>query len=254
MATYKVQHGFVELLTPDGYNPKLKKGRARGYSSAIMHFAPARLSGYNVCPQATLGCAAACLNTAGHGGIIRKGEVTNDIQRARIARTHLFFRDRARFNDVLVEATTTHIRRARKKALTPMVRPNGTSDLPWERLTMNDGRTIFETFPDVQFYDYTKNPMRAIANAKGEHPANYSLTFSRSGLNDAACRDVLAAGGNVAVVFATHDFPSTFLGAPVIDGDADDLRPLDPRGVVVGLKAKGRAKKDTSGFVVRAAA
>jgi hypothetical protein len=254
------EHGFVELLTPDGYNPKLKKGRARGYSSAVLHLAPAKLSGYNVCAFASDGCAAACLNTAGHGGIIRAGEITNAVQLARIARTLLLIKKRSVFFRMLVTAIETHCRRARAKGLIPVVRLNGTSDLPWERMAFEHNGTllpsIYALFPDVQFYDYTKNPGRAIANTLGAHPANYSLTFSRSEVNAQQVRDVLAAGGNVAVVFNTpksRELPDVYAGHRVINGDLDDLRPLDPRGVVVGLRAKGKGRKDTSGFVVRAA-
>ena len=246
------EHGFVELLTPDGYNPKTKKGRARGYSTAILHLAPANLSGFEVCAYRTPGCSAACLNTAGHGGIIKRGETTNEVQLARIARTRLFFTDRFTFNVVLVKAIETHARRARKNGLVPVVRLNGTSDLPWERLRLNDGRTVLETFADLQFYDYTKNAKRAIANANGEHPANYHLTFSRAESNQADVNAVVAAGGNVAVVFA-KEIPDLFNGRRVVNGDLDDLRFLDPRDVYVGLKAKGRGRSDTSGFVVRAA-
>jgi hypothetical protein len=251
MATRRV-HGFQSLLTPDGYNPKLKKGRAAGYATAVMHFAPAHLGGFNVCPFATPGCTQSCLNTAGHGGIIKAGQTTNEIQLARLARKRLFFEDRATFNDLLVREVETHHRRSTKRGMVPAVRPNGTSDLPFERLRLNDGRTVLEHFPHIQFYDYTKNPKRALASARGQLPANYMLVFSRSETNEADCLEVLAAGGNVAVVFA-GPLPETYLGYPVIDGDHDDLRFKDPRGVVVGLKAKGRGKRDRSGFVVRAA-
>ena len=37
---------------------------------------------------------------------------------------------------------------------------------------------------------------------------------------------------------------------PVINGDKTDMRFKDPVGVIVGLKAKGKARKDTSGFVI----
>lgn len=257
----KSTFGFTTLLTPDGYNPKTKKGRARGYSTAIMHFAPAQIGGYEVCQYRTAGCTASCLHTAGHAGIIKRGETTNNIQTARIARKKAFFQQRAAFNDALVHHITAHIRRARKNGLTPTVRLNGTSDMPFETLKLNDGRTVLETFPDIQFYDYTKNPKRAIANAKGEHPANYHLTFSLAESNREHAGAVLAAGGNVAAVFAIcdckrackHEIPEgmTYAGRRVINGDADDLRFLDPANVYVGLKAKGLAKKDTSGFVVR---
>lgn len=244
-------YGFYELLTRGTHNPKLQKGRAAGYSSAVLHLAPSDLSGFNVCQFATAGCAASCLNTAGHGGIIRKGETSNEIQRARITRTRFMFENRFAFNAMLVESIETHIRRSRKNDLTPCVRLNGTSDLPWEKLRLNDGRTVLETFPDVQFYDYTKSARRALANARGEHPANYHLTFSRAESNGAECDAVLAAGGNVAAVFAGK-LPAEWNGTPVANGDHDDLRFLDPRGVIVGLKAKGKARRDTSGFVVAA--
>ncbi len=244
------------LFTPDGYNPKTKKGRARGFATAILHFAPAELSGYNVCQYATLGCKAACLNTAGHGGIGLDASGLNDVQRARIARTRLFFLNRFVFNVLLVRAIQTHIRRATRHGLIPVVRLNGTSDLPWESLVMNDGRTVLEMFPQIQFYDYTKHVKRALANVRGEHPANYALTFSRAESNHADADSVLAAGGNVAVVFKAkpHASPDLWAGVRVIDGDNDDLRFLDPSGVIVGLAAKGRAKKDESGFVVDPAA
>src|SRR5262245_47950657 len=251
MTTYR-EHGFVELLTPDGYNPKLKKGRARGYATAILHLAPSDLSGLNVCQFATPGCRAACLNTAGHGGIIKHGETTNEVQLARIARTNLFRFNRFMFNTLLVKAIETHIRRARKRGLIPVVRLNGTSDLPWERLRLNDGRTVLETFPEIQFYDYTKHARRAIGATMWALPANYHLTFSRAESNGDDVDAVLAAGGNVAVVFQKA-LPDVFLGRRVVNGDADDLRFLDPAGVVVGLKAKGRGRSDLSGFVVRAA-
>jgi hypothetical protein len=225
-----------------------------------MHFAPADRSGYDVCQYRSAGCTAACLNTSGHGGINLDALGLNDVQRARIARTIAYFANRFVFNIVLVRECETHIRRALKHGMTPVIRPNGTSDLPWERIKLNDGRTLFEVFPDIQFYDYTKHVKRAIDNAAGRHPANYSLTFSRSETNEADCLAVLAAGGNVAVVFkiceckraCKHEIPDglTYLGRPVVNGDHDDLRFLDPAGVVVGLKGKGFAKQDTSGFVV----
>lgn len=259
--TYR-QFGFVELFTPDGYNPKTKKGRARGYSTAILHLAPADLSGFNVCQFATAGCRAACLNTAGHGGIGLETKGTNEIQEARIARTNMFRYHRPDFNAMLVRAVETHVRRALKHGLIPVVRLNGTSDLPWEKLKVTpDGRTILEVFPEIQFYDYTKNARRAIAWANGELPANYHLTFSRAESNGADVDAVLAAGGNVAAVFkicdckraCRHEIPNglVYNGRRVINGDADDLRFLDPAHVFVGLKGKGRAKQDTSGFVIQ---
>ena len=249
-STFDTRHlGFTSLTTPPGYNPKLNKGLKRGYASLILHLAPARLSGYEVCRARTAGCTASCLNTAGHGGIVKRGDTTNEVQRARIARTKLFFQDRPTFATILIREIETHIRRARKHGLTPVVRLNGTSDLPWEVVKLRDGLTVFELFPDVTFYDYTKVVKRALRYVAGEMPANYSLTFSLAESNREDALAVLAAGGNVAAVFL-HGLPAQWAGVPVVDGDTDDLRFLDPRGCVVGLKAKGKAKRDTSGFVL----
>jgi hypothetical protein len=264
-------YGYSELLTPDGYNPKTRKGRARGYSTAILHFAPANLSGYEVCSDRSAGCTHDCLNLSGHGAIGLDVETavsltnTNEVQDARIARTHLLFRQRATFFSEMVLAISTHVRRATAHGLTPTVRLNGTSDLPWERMPFTDVdgveyASLFERFPDVQFYDYTKHPARAMLSALGALPANYVVTFSRSETNERIALDVLRNGGNVAVVFNARTahakrpadpLPATWHGFTVVDGDHDDLRFLDPTNVVVGLRAKGpRAKHDTSGFVV----
>jgi hypothetical protein len=224
-------------------NPKLMKGQAQGYLSSVLHLAPANLSGKEVCPKRTAGCTAACLNTAGRGGIMKAGETTNAIQQARIRRTKLFFENRKEFMSLLLKEITLAIKKAKKLGLTPVFRLNGTSDLSWEKYEILDGRNIFQMFPDVQFYDYTKVLGRKTGDIK-----NYHLTFSNA---DGNLNDVIAAkhaGLNIAAVFKT--VPATYMGLPVIDGDETDLRFLDPKGVIVGLKAKGKAKKDTSGFVI----
>lgn len=241
--------GFLNLLTPDGYNPKTKKGRARGYSTAILHLAPADLSGAEHCAYRSPGCTAACLNTAGHGGIIKAGETTNEVQLARIARSVLMRTNKALFKLILETEMRTHVRRATAKGLTPAFRLNGTSDLAFELYKLNDGRPVMEAFSDCAFYDYTKNPTRALAYGNGTMPANYTLVFSRSEINADDVKRVLATDANVAVVFQKY-VPDIYLGRRVINGDTDDLRHLDPRGVIVGLKAKGPGKRDQSGFVV----
>jgi hypothetical protein len=108
-----------------------------------------------------------------------------------------------------------------------------------------------ERFPAIQFYDYTKNPNRIAAYLEGKLPANYQLTFSRSEDNGPIALSILGSGGNVAIVFSSAKLPESFQGKPVVDGDESDLRFLDPRGCVVGLKAKGKARRDLSGFVVQ---
>ena len=220
-------------------NPKLMKGEKQGYLSFVLHLAPSDLSGYNTCPMASAGCRAACLNTAGRGGIFKKGESTNVIQKARIAKTRMFFEDRETFMLQLVREVKAAIRQAEKKNMIPCFRLNGTSDIRWETVSIGGHKNIMEMFPQVQFYDYTK-----LTNRRNL-PANYHLTFSRSESNEAALSTVEQ---NIAVVFDT--LPGVYLGRPVISGDDTDLRFLDPVGVVVGLKAKGKARKDTSGFTV----
>lgn len=205
--------------------------------------APHRLAGVgNLCPHASKGCVALCLGE--HSG---NAALYPAVLKSRIAKAQLLMRDRQAF----LKEMTAGIRRARATAkhqkLKLCVRLNGATDVAWERLAP----AIFADNADLQFVDYTKSPKRALEHAAGQFPANYHLTFSRSETNDDDCRRVLAAGGNVAVVFA-GPFPAEYLGYPVINGDRHDLRHLDGRGVAVALSPKGRkAKADKSGFVVR---
>lgn len=224
-------------------NPKLMKGEKKGYLSFVLHLAPADLSGKEVCPKRTAGCTAACLNTAGRGGMFKPGG-TNAIQQARLRKTKMFFEQRDAFMADLVKDIKLGIKQAEKKGMIPAFRLNGTSDLSWEKYEVADGKNVFQLFPEVQFYDYTKVLGRKVSDIK-----NYHLTFSNA---DGNLNDVLAAqkaGLNIAVVF--DKLPQKYLSWNVVDGDETDLRFLDPKAVIVGLKAKGRARKDTSGFVVK---
>jgi len=221
-------------------NPKIQKGTKLGYLSFILHLAPSDLSGKNVCPKATPGCIAACLNTAGRGGMFRKGENTNMIQKARIRKTEYFFNDRAGFMKDLKADIEKGIKFAEKQGLKPVFRLNGTSDLAFEKYDVEgNGLNIFDTFPNVQFYDYTKILGRKVKQIK-----NYHLTFSRAENNDSDCRQAVREGMNVAAVY--DQLPEGMFSA-----DETDLRFLDPKVGMIGLKAKGRAKKDYSGFVIR---
>jgi hypothetical protein len=232
-------------------NPKVLKGLKEGFNTYILHLAPASLSGFNTCPKATEGCKAACLNTAGRGGMFKKGATTNTIQEARIRKTAFFFEERAGFMEWLVADIKLAIKQSAKKGLIPVFRLNGTSDLSWEKYEIiRDGklyRNIFAAFPDVQFYDYTKVLGRKTSNIK-----NYHLTFSAADGNDNDVAKAINQGYNIATVFGikkTLPMPEEYMGLPVFNGDESDLRFLDPKGVVVGLYAKGKAKKDESGFV-----
>lgn len=225
-------------------NPKIQKGTKLGYLSYILHLAPADLSGKEVCPKRTAGCTAACLNKAGRGGMFRRGETTNIIQQARIRKTRYFFADRSGFMQDLVNDIVSAQRQAARLGLTPVIRLNGTSDLAWEKYEVLGRDNIFDLFPDIQFYDYTKVLGRKVADIP-----NYHLTFSAAESNQSDVQAAMQAGMNVAVVF--DRLPETYMGRPVFNADDTDLRFLDPKGVVLGLKAKGRAKKDTTGFVRR---
>ena len=232
-------------------NPKVLKGLKQGFNTYILHLAPANLSGYETCPKRTAGCTAACLNTAGRGGMFKKGENTNAIQKARIRKTKMFFENRVQFMADLVKDIELAIKQSAKKDLVPVFRLNGTSDLAFEKYeVVRNGvlyRNIFAAFPETQFYDYTKVLGRKVNEVK-----NYQLTFSAADGNDADVVKAIAQGYNIATVFGikkTLPMPDTYMGLPVFNGDESDLRFLDPKGVVVGLYAKGKAKKDESGFV-----
>jgi hypothetical protein len=254
----------LDKLLTIGQDAKTVKGQKKGYLTGILYLAPAQSGDVrspsgavvNVCPNASPECIALCLNTAGRG-------IFDSTQNGRKRKTRLLFADRKAFMATLRENVKRLLRIAGRNGYTPVVRLNGTSDIGWE----SESFGIMQAFPDVQFYDYTKSATRMWRYLDGRLPGNYHLTFSRSETNEADCLGVLSRGGNVAVVFSTlrHTaFPSTWNGYPVIDGDESDLRFLDGgathkgqtggahSGLVVGLRAKGRAKTHAGGFVVPA--
>lgn len=214
---------------------KTSKGEKRGYLTGILYLSPADSSGIvNVCASATPGCKASCLNTAGRGAF-------DSVQAGRLRKMKWMVSDRDSFVLQLMTDITALVKKARREGMTPCVRLNGTSDLPWL------AQRLAGAFPEVQFYDYTKHP----EPWKRTLP-NYHLTFSLSETNDNAAKQALAHGINVAVAFHVkrgQPLPAIYLGVPVIDGDLTDLRFTDQKGVIVGLRAKGRAKKDCTGFV-----
>lgn len=236
-----MKKNYRDLLTVE--NAKTIKGEELGFLTGILYLAPANESGRNTCAFASAGCAAACLFTAGRGQF-------DSVRRARMEKTAYLWSGIANFIDNLEHNIYALQRKATREKLTPCVRLNGTSDLPWENMKGNKKKSIIALFPDVQFYDYTKNPARMKKYLRGEMPANYHLTFSRSECNHDTCLEILDLGGNIAAVF--EKMPETWCRKEVISGDDHDLRFLDKVGVIVGLKAKGKAKKDLSGFVVAA--
>lgn len=241
----------IKLLTKDSANAKTAKNSiVKGIRSYILHLSPANLA-YRyigrvgtVCPKASNGCAAACLNTAGRGRF-------DSIQKARIRKTLYFVLMRDQFLAQLNSEIEKLVHKAKKDNVKLAIRLNGTSDLPWYAYKDDQGLNVFERFSDVQFYDYTK-VLRYLRES--EKYSNWHLTFSASESNDFEAMSALNARFNVAMVFS--EIPKQYSIVPkskaykTIDGDSHDLRFLDKSGgYIVALKAKGKAKTDNSGFV-----
>jgi hypothetical protein len=218
---------------------KTIKGEKIGFLTAICYLVPDA----KLCPFAqSAGCFEPCLKSAGRGAF-------NSVQKARAEKTAFFNENQRAFMLSLCADIWSHIRRAANINLIPLVRPNGTSDIPFENILIN-GQTIFQIFADCQFYDYTKHPSRNLA---GKTAGNYDLTFSFSAITPKTISIkglTNPANKRTAVVFQKQsDIPHNFRGWKVIDGDNTDVRHIEPAGVVVALYAKGKGKKDTGGFV-----
>lgn len=198
--------------------------------------------------MATPGCAAACLYTSGHGSM-------DNVKKGRINKTEFFLSDRNKFLLTLYSEIAQLEVKYKIEGGKFAVRLNGTSDISWEKFKIKDNKNIFELFPKVQFYDYTKNFLRF----KSPLPKNYRLVFSRSETNEPIALALLERGVNVAMVF--DELPKKYKGFKVINGDENDLRFLDGKGVIIGLKykkltGKGVNNKEAfeSGFAIRLAA
>jgi hypothetical protein len=212
---------------------KTVKGQKLGFYTGILYLIPDD----NLCAMAEkAGCREGCLVSAGRGAF-------TSVAAGRKRKTDLYYADPVAFVDTLAKEITLAQRRADKRGETLVIRLNGTSDIAFENKHGSNGLSLMDTFPTVQFYDYTKLPTRKV-------PANYHLTVSYSGANDKYASKVLKTRHNIAVVFRSRDLPKTFGGRVVVDGDKSDLRFLDDAGVIVGLYAKGAAKRDNSGFVI----
>ena len=238
---YKYKQPKV-LLTTD--NAKTIKGEDLGYKTLICYMSPHKQNtfGRNLCPKATAGCMASCLFTAGRGRF-------STTKICRLRKSEFFLSNKDLFMELLVTEITKAVRNKKDKQI--CVRLNGTTDIPFENIKVGKFENIMSMFPDVQFYDYTK----VFARLKKELPKNYHLTFSRAETETNHKESLLALqmGFNVAVVFNVKDeteLPTTYMGFKVINGDMHDLTFLHDKNTIIGLKAKGMAKKDTSGFVV----
>ena len=233
----------LNLISNGNTNAKTIKNDQETY---ILYLSPYNLNdtGKNVCPFATKGCAAACLNSAGRGKF-------SNVQLARRRKTNLFFQDQQKFTQDLAMDLAKINNKALKENKTIFVRLNGTSDINFEKLLNRYLNINFAQFAGLKFYDYTKDKNKALEYSTNEKREKYRITYSRSEKDtENDIQNLLNNGVNVAAVFA-KDLPGTYLGYPVINGDLTDLRFNDQLGVIVGLKAKGDGKKDTSGFVIQ---
>jgi hypothetical protein len=236
-------------------NPKTEKSVQLGYYTAILHLAPAGLSGFMMCLWATAGCIAGCLNSAGRGGIgITKDFLTtNTVQKARIIRTVLYKRYTELFFKKLERELVFFVRKCKRLNLLPCLRVNGTSDDFALVEAVHEMKQNNTELKDLTLYDYSKNYDGSLSMLD---KVDITLSWHEKTDKDQAL-SLIDKGLNFAVVFSTakgSSLPDSFHGIPVIDGDIHDLRFLDPKGVIVGLRAKGKARKDISGFVQKVAA
>lgn len=215
------------MLLSIGNDAKTVKGEKLNYMTGILYLYPSESP--DICPAHTSECISNCLVGSGHGRF-------ENVQSARIKKTRLFKDDYNKFIDQLYEDIDKLIIRANKKGMVPCVRLNGTSDINW----MSIKKSPIKYFKDVQFYDYTKVPGYLKIFKKYD---NYDLTFSYNGLNWDFCEKVLKDGVNVSKIFF-QKLPSDFKSFSVINGDENDLRFLDPKGSIVGLKHKKTKKEN----------
>jgi hypothetical protein len=232
--TYKA---VTNLLSKGATNIKTAKNEIETY---ILYMAPADIIGIaNLCPFASPGCKKACLYSAGRGKF-------SNVQQSRINKAKFWALDRKQFYIQLTNEILKIDTNSKKTGNKIAIRLNGTTDIDhMDLIKRYTGVDFLQPFySNLLFYEYTKNPN----TVKKYLNTSYKITFSRSEINEAAALEVLRAGGNVAAVF--NQLPETWNGYKVINGDLSDLRYFDPKNVVVGLLAKGEAKKDISGFVV----
>ena len=242
----------MKLITNATTNYKTRKMLDQfGYEGGIMYLSPDKIADgvHTLCPNSTPGCRASCLNTSGRARIKGALQATNLsrswIHKARINKSLLWLNDRPAFFEILIKNLNSLVRKANKNNKKAVVRLNGTSDIHWETIKALDNKSVIELFPQIQFYDYTKAHHRLFNKMN-----NYYLTYSYSELTTKKEFRALINNGNTVSVVFRKEIPETFLGVRVVWGDYHDFRFRDAEGVVVGLTAKGRAKKDTTGFVI----
>lgn len=228
----------VTYLTSVSATVKHLKSLKYGELTVSLYLAPAKMSGYEVCPGRNAECTRLCLNQSGKN--IGPQKIKGDfINCSRITKTRLFFEQRDFFMDWMIAEIEAAKRKAARMTYKLSIRLNNTSDISPEEFTRN-GQNILQMYPEIQFYEYTKVPSRV--KLMDKYP-NYDVTFSYTGYNLTECQEMLMNKIRVAVVF--KNVPEEWEGYPVIDGDAYDMRYKDDKNVVVGLKYKTNRNKLT---------
>ena len=216
---------------------KLEKSeKVDNVATYCVYLAPHKQSGYNVCSHATPECIKECLATSGRAGMEILSGKDKTIQ-SRIKKTRLFHENQEFYMNWLIAEIKTAHRKATNENKGFAVRLNGTSDIDWANV-IHMGKNIFDHFPEIMFYDYTKNHKKFL-----NKPLNYDLTLSYTGRNWEACKQMLNKNVNIAMIFNLKVMPKSFEGFEVIDGDITDLRIKDKKGIIVGLHWKRIANK-----------
>tara|TARA_R110002167_G_scaffold39965_3_gene123286 strand:- start:53 stop:766 length:714 start_codon:yes stop_codon:yes gene_type:complete len=233
--TYKIPKN---LLSKGNTNAKTSKNDQDTY---ILYLAPYNQNskGINICPKASEGCAAACLFSAGRGAF-------SNVINARKNKTEYYLHDKKTFINQLASELIKIDKKANKNTNQTLIRLNGTSDLDFIFLLKKYANFDISNYNNLHFYDYTKilGKVKKYSNNK-----NYTLTFSRAEDNEQDIFKAVQYGANVSAVFK-GTLPQTYKGIPVIDGDKTDNEMLKYKGYILGLKAKGKARTDKSGFVI----
>ena len=229
------------LLSKGNTNAKTSKNSLKTF---ILYLAPHKQNdkNVNICPMASKGCISACLYTAGRGKF-------SNVQSARINKTNFYIYDKEMFVLKLASEIIKETNKAKKNKEKIAFRLNGTSDIDFIYLLQKYAQLNIEDLKEnAVFYDYTKILGKV---KKYKNYSNYHLTFSRAEDNNSIAEAALSDGANVAIVFR-DGLPRFWRGYKVIDGDTSDILMIYNKNVILGLKAKGEAKKDKSGFVVDA--
>ena len=239
MTTETKQYKPVKnLLSKGNTNSKTAKNDSETY---ILYLAPYNQNSkkINICPKASKGCAKSCLFSAGRGAF-------SNVINSRLNKTEYFLHDKKTFINQLSNELIKINKKASKNTNQTLIRLNGTSDLDFIYLLKKYASFDISNYQNLHFYDYTKilGKVKKYANDK-----NYTLTFSRAEDNEKDIFEAINYGANVSAVFS-GDLPKQYKGIPVYDGDKTDNEMLKFKSVILGLKAKGKAKKDTTGFVI----